>query len=904
MKIDEALDIVDKVISDNIQQCAVLGRGFASQNILAQMRNLVELVSLKAFLQGENAEVDYCLIKKANAHVKGKGDLAFLGRFHKLLQVSASHYTLDQGNSERLMLKYYEYLLRIRLHLQETYGISVLGNLDEYPLDLDPAFSEYHCKIAEEVERMTLAGVGTLGSSRYRLYKVKPFFVKGEIYYEVTFSPVSERAGKTDLVIAFTKLDLSQNYSVKISVASTSIGIMGKSMPVFVITGWQVAIRPCELKNLAYLLGISLSVRSSSVEYQEIMKFLTETGYNLVDYVLSHEDYYSWVKIKIAKKAKEQRIYQVFDACRSILLENAPGCNVIRYLLHDLDNRVIKLQKSHEPCEKLSSLKLKYGCIPFDKMPFCTSLLNHNPKFADIVGCVDVTGREHELFARHINNNTTVRGQLYTQYEEVAHYGGIDKLIQHYNDLLYYKHASRQLKLEIGHVFIQEYEEDTLFIIKYLIELAAFGVDGYSDSVEDWIRETIHRIDCEEKKEVLKNMFSESRVALVYGSAGTGKSTIVEHLSAYCSGMKKVYLCNTNPAVDNLKRRELGPNCTFSTIAKFLRSIDEYECDVLVVDECSTVSNMDMRKILERTSFKMLLLVGDVYQIESIVFGNWFDIARSFVPETARFELKVPWRSKSEELLELWTKVRSMGDDVAEHIARYGYSSSLDISLFEKRDDDEVVLCLNYDGLYGINNINRFLQYANSNQPFSLGIHTYKVGDPILFNESDRFAPAIYNNMKGVIVGISDHGDRMQFDIELEKRLKPADALGQSFRILRRREEKDVTTIRFDVKNVYDRDEDEGRVDPETVIPFQVAYAVSIHKAQGLEYLSVKVVITHEAEEFVTHNIFYTAITRARKKLKIYWSPETENHVLSALAPRDSGKDASILAAKYGLMRS
>ena len=82
---------------------------------------------------------------------------------------------------------------------------------------------------------------------------------------------------------------------------------------------------------------------------------------------------------------------------------------------------MIKLQKSHEPCEKLSSLKLKYGCIPFDKMPFCTSLLNHNPKFADIVGCVDVTGREHELFARHINNNTTVRGQLYTQYEEVAH---------------------------------------------------------------------------------------------------------------------------------------------------------------------------------------------------------------------------------------------------------------------------------------------------------------------------------------------------------------------------------------------------------------------------------------------------------------------------------------------------
>jgi len=42
-------------------------------------------------------------------------------------------------------------------------------------------------------------------------------------------------------------------------------------------------------------------------------------------------------------------------------------------------------------------------------------------------------------------------------------------------------------------------------------------------------------------------------------------------------------------------------------------------------------------------------------------------------------------------------------------------------------------------------------------------------------------------------------------------------------------------------------------------------HAVSIHKAQGLEYDSVKIVITDEVEELVTHNIFYTAITRARE---------------------------------------
>ena len=63
-------------------------------------------------------------------------------------------------------------------------------------------------------------------------------------------------------------------------------------------------------------------------------------------------------------------------------------------------------------------------------------------------------------------------------------------------------------------------------------------------------------------------------------------------------------------------------------------------------------------------------------------------------------------------------------------------------------------------------------------------------------------------------------------------------------------------------------------------IPFQIAYAVSIHKAQGLEYDSVKIVLSNEIEELVTHNIFYTAITRAKKDLTIYWTPETENKVI------------------------
>ena len=84
-------------------------------------------------------------------------------------------------------------------------------------------------------------------------------------------------------------------------------------------------------------------------------------------------------------------------------------------------------------------------------------------------------------------------------------------------------------------------------------------------------------------------------------------------------------------------------------------------------------------------------------------------------------------------------------------------------------------------------------------------------------------------------------------------------------------------------------------------VPFQIAYAVSIHKAQGLEYNSVKLVITKEVDERISHNIFYTAITRAKEKLKIYWSGESQKIILDNLRNRNSKNDAVIFAARTGL---
>ena len=55
-------------------------------------------------------------------------------------------------------------------------------------------------------------------NDRAYIQKIKPFFVKRHIFYEVTFTVANDKASKFDRVIAFTSLDLSDNYAVKLSI--------------------------------------------------------------------------------------------------------------------------------------------------------------------------------------------------------------------------------------------------------------------------------------------------------------------------------------------------------------------------------------------------------------------------------------------------------------------------------------------------------------------------------------------------------------------------------------------------------------------------------------------------------------------------------------------------------------
>ena len=910
--IEESIKKIDSVICRHLDEIENNSRGAISQDILEQLTKFVNHIMLKFYANGQEIPITAENIVKATKFAQVNSDLYTLYKFHNYLEVVTTQYTLDEDGSERLMLKYYQYLLEAKNLIRHYYGIEVLHNIDKFPLHLDDTLQEYYKKISEKIERHPVV-LHSDSKEKYYIQKIKPLFVNRKIYYEITFTPIDDRKNKSksNRVIAFSKLPIKSNYASKFHLIYETIEILGKTMPIIIIDGWEVSIRDCEFQNFISIIK-GEKKRVPYPEQRLICEFLTKTKYTLTALMDFPDKAYDRITLEWKNNLKSTVFIPILDHCRDLIRNGRNGQNVLRYLLHNMNNVIIKSQYSSGYYSKyyeewinagnnnLSGLYLSNGCKQFDSLPFNRSPVGHNPKLGAVFDCIPCKDKRPELFARFIRNNTEGKGQLFTGIDELSNFPDYQRLIEKYNDSLWPGHRpASDLMLEHNQVFINDYKLDTCKVIEKLQELAESGIENYSDDVEFWLLFDDYEIDCDEKKAIITRIFSESKVGVIYGSAGVGKSTLINHVSHYLNDADKLYLTQTNPAKENLMRKIDAENTTFSTIESFKHQGSPFaKYKLLVIDECSTVSNKDMVEVLQKANFEMLLLVGDTYQIDAIQFGNWFSVLKSFLPESAVFELTQPHRTKDERLLELWDKVRQMDDTAKEVIERESYSLKVDETLLSSLEPSEAILCLNYDGLYGINNINRFLQESNSNPAITWDIQQYKVGDPILFLDSDRFRPIIHNNMKGIIQGVEiiDEGtmeERIQFDVEIPKLVFERDIHDLDLELLENNEKEDKSLVRFYVHKLKSADE-EGE-DSRTVVPFQVAYAVSIHKAQGLEYDSVKIVITDEVEELVTHNIFYTAITRARKKLKIYWTPEVEEKVINRIKPRDISKDVELL---------
>lgn len=908
-EIMKASDAIDKAFAAMTKE----NRGETAQRILNAVRNLNDHIADKLWSDlNPSQPMD---VNKVASKMNGK--YKFISHFDKFLRASVSHFTPSEDGSERLLLKYYKYLLQLKKAVFDAYCMVILKNIGCFIDDTDEQTREYYAKVAKSIDAIR-AETPRTESDNYYIDKIKPFYVNNDIYYEVTLEPVTNKTNKFQRITAFTHYDIFSNYSVALSFVDTSVAVFGTSYPIKVIVDWHVSIRPCEINNFSDLIGMSIETRRGNHDYRVLMDYITRTHLSLVDIIDLPQYEYKTLENSLlsANQGSRSSIVTVLNKCRDISRRNMPGVNIIRYLLFRMNNTVLKDQRPtvYQP-KTYVDYNMSSKCMPFDKQPYAFYPRKHITSLYDLYQCIDASKHKAELLKRYIDNNTYSNHVLFTPIEELASFGTQEEvlaLVEEFNNSLY---SGFRLASEIGvyknHLFINEHEEGIYKIIEALKDLASEPFSAISSAFSELAVGELEalpegvRLDDPIKKKILVNMFLLSRVHFIYGAAGTGKTTLVNHISHLLLDKKRIFLAKTHPAVENLRRKVVFKNDEdeFVTIDQFTKNAryEFSEYDLIVVDECSTVQNQELIKILERLGNAALVLMGDTYQIEAIGFGNWFSIVKNVMPKECCHELTTPYRSTDTYLRKLWDEVRNMQDvNVAlERMVRSDYSHPIDEDIFQRKADDEIILCLNYNGLYGLNNINKLLQLSNPSPAVSIGVWQFKKGDPILINDSERFS-CLYNNLKGKIIDIEDRGETVYFVVEVDVELTEDDVeFEDGLSLLQSENKKSHVALVVNRRKPYSSDNEETT--NHHIVPFQIAYAVSIHKSQGLEFDSVKIVIADETEDRITHNIFYTAITRARKFLTIYWSPEVCDRILARIRPENSNKDFLLLKGKRQL---
>ena len=416
--------------------------------------------------------------------------------------------------------------------------------------------------------------------------------------------------------------------------------------------------------------------------------------------------------------------------------QQLPGNNILKYCLVKMDNAVIKDQLQYEPNEHIGNLYAKNQSIPFDSMPYAMSLFNHNISWFHLTTAIDSSDKEYEMLGKYIKDNSEMNNKLYTDINEVEKFGNVDSLIKEYNKSLLINgidlSGKSKIKSENNLLCINSYEKNSIDIINklktYMFKPSQKIIDSFTNNVLNYPLVDL----TDDKIQIINEIFKNNSIVFIHGPAGTGKTKMLEVIATAFKDYTKIHLSNTNTSVENLRRRISKfdeENSSFETTSYYIKN-DNNDYDILVIDEGSTVSNEEMVKILNKQQYKLIVLSGDVFQIESIKYGNWFSLSYSIFKNDFVYELIRTNRTDDEELLELWRLIRDNDDHAYNKVCNQEYSSPPNDQIFNRVCDDEIILCLNYDGLFGINNINKLLQEKNPNKEFNIGVDSYKIDDP------------------------------------------------------------------------------------------------------------------------------------------------------------------------------
>lgn len=647
-----------------------------------------------------------------------KIETRYLGLFYRALDY-IGYRTPEQGQSERLMLKYYDFLWQIRSTLKSSYGIQVLTNLEKFPLNINKLDREYYELVAKAVENLHIKHY-LPESARFYIHRKHPFYIGEKRYYEITLQLAGIYATKFNRITVYTKKDISTNYSIQIAYTDTFIKLWGIEAKIKVVTDWKVSIDPVCLNKLGKILLHKTAISSKYREYTSLMSFLTRSGMNLLDLIDLEEIEFEQLLDSIYTNTNTKLFKEILLELRKEYSASSTreGRNVIRYLLLNLREETIEkvIAKKYETRRLGNNLCISSRCYPFEKNPFISNLSNSKSNEKNIRKDIMRIGNRKDLDIAFpylkIRDETILTGEIYFEKDTIVS----EKEIRKFNDSVddWERRQGYCLKQDQKYVYIDFYEQTTLAILKKLLMMSRNGNRGQNNINQRFIKNHEELFTDRIKERAIKYAFVNSRVLMIYGAAGTGKTTLMNFISDVLKGQKKLFLAKTHTALKNLKRRIDNPGDDADFFSMDYYSNDrknKKQYDVIFVDECSTIDNRIMKMFLDKVSEDTLLvLAGDIYQIEAIDFGNWFFYAKDIIrTKGANIELTNIWRTKEQELIGLWNEVRLRKFMITEKLAMDGpFSTEIGSELLQKEELDEVVLCLNYDGKFGLNNMNTY----------------------------------------------------------------------------------------------------------------------------------------------------------------------------------------------------
>lgn len=365
---------------------------------------------------------------------------------------------------------------------------------------------------------------------------------------------------------------------------------------------------------------------------------------------------------------------------------------------------------------------------------------------------------------------------------------------------------------------------------------------------------------------------------IITGGPGTGKTTIMKGVTELYRTINKLGYSELQEKIALLaptgraaKRMSESTLLKASTIHRFLKwqketnkfQVNEYNksrVEFVIIDEASMIDTYLMANLLKGISANCkIVLVGDDHQLPSVGPGQVLhDLIETNSLE--KVELTELYRQgKDSNILSLAYDIRQ--GKVNEKIFNIGEDLT-----FIKSTPDQVIdnileitdtykdlsykdfqiLCPMYKTIAGIDEINKHVQ--NRINKKSKNKKELPYGD-VIYREEDKVLQLTNMPDENVYNG----------DIGIIKEIKTSP--------------KKEIIIDFDGNIV--------KYTPSNFANFRLAYAISIHKAQGSEFDVVVIPIVKNFNKMLYRKLIYTGITRSKKKLYLIGDLASLNYAVS-----------------------